>query len=117
MADAALSAASSSGRSSYTSIISKESEKHQPCMMYIYLAKYNLDHQTAARTDRDFLAISEVCEPDLEAVAARARVVVDLQARVEGHVFDFDFVVDVESVCHGVRGRDRCDVGKEKMRR
>jgi len=66
-----------------------------------YLAKDDLDHQTTARTHSDFLAVAEVCQPDFEAITTRARVVVDLQSLVEGHVFDFDFIVDVEVVCHG----------------
>lgn len=56
--------------------------------------KDNLNHERAARTDSDILAVAQVIDRDLEAVAARARVVVDLQCWVKGHVLDLDLVVD-----------------------
>jgi hypothetical protein len=65
-----------------------------------YLVKDDLDHQTAAGANGNFLAISEVCNPNLEAIATRARVVIDLECLVEGHVFDFNLIVYVEIVCH-----------------
>ena len=55
--------------------------------------KNNPNHQTAAWTNRHILAISQIRDADLETIAARARIVVDLQGGVVSHVFDFDFVV------------------------
>ena len=42
--------------------------------------------QTAAWTDGNLLAIAQVIYEDLEAVAAGARVVVELGLGIEGHV-------------------------------
>lgn len=63
------------------------------------LVEYNPDHQAAARAHANVLAVPQVRQPDLEAVAARARVVVDLELLVVGHVLDFDLVV--ERLGHG----------------
>lgn len=79
----------------------------------------NLDHQRAARTHGDVLAVLQVEDGDLEAVAAGARVVVELQRGVEGHVFDFDLVVDgvgVGHCCGCLAGRrDGVGCGGEKL--
>lgn len=60
-----------------------------------YHLKDNPDHQTAAWTDGDVFFVSQVGQGDFEAVATRARVVVDLESRVEGHVLDFDLIVNI----------------------
>lgn len=53
------------------------------------------DHQAAARAHGDIgLFVLEVCQGDLEAVAAWARVEVRLQRLVVRHVLDLDLVVD-----------------------
>jgi hypothetical protein len=44
-----------------------------------YHVKNDPDHQTAAGTDSDVFLIPQVRDGDFEAVAARARVVVDLE--------------------------------------
>jgi hypothetical protein len=61
--------------------------------------KNDANHQRAAGADGDFFAVAQVCNADFKAIAAWAREMVDLQGRVEGHVLDFDLVVD------GHRGR------------
>jgi len=38
----------------------------------------DLDHQTTARADTDVLPVSKVCKSDLETIATRAGVVIDL---------------------------------------
>jgi hypothetical protein len=82
----------------------------------IYI-EYDSDHETAAGTDGDLLSIAQIRDPDLEAVAAWARVVVDLQGGVEGHVFDLDFVVDVQLVGGGHCECDSGLVGWRESRR
>jgi len=62
-----------------------------------YQVKDNTNHQTAARAHSDLLAIAQIIDANLEAVAAWARVRIDLHGRVEGHVFDLDLIVDVEA--------------------
>src|SRR3569833_454319 len=53
------------------------------------------NHQTTTRTNGDIrLLVPEVHQRDLEPVAARTRIVVDLQRLVERHVLDLDLVVD-----------------------
>lgn len=52
------------------------------------------DHQAAARAHGNILLVAQVVDANREAVAARARVVIDLKSFVEGHVFDFDLIVD-----------------------
>lgn len=54
----------------------------------------DLDHQAAARTDGNVLAVAQVRDADFKLVAAGTWIVVDLQGRGEGHVFDLDLVVD-----------------------
>jgi hypothetical protein len=61
-----------------------------------YDIKDNLDHQTATGTNGDFFTLAEIIDRDLESVATWAWVMVDLKDGVEGHVFDFNFVVDGE---------------------
>lgn len=48
--------------------------------------KHHPNHQAATRTNRDFLTVAQVVDPDFEAVAAGAGVVVELESGVEGHV-------------------------------
>lgn len=61
-----------------------------------HLIENNPNHQTTARTHGDFLPVSKIVDCNLEAVATWTWVVVDLDVGVEGHVFDFDFVVNGE---------------------
>jgi hypothetical protein len=67
-----------------------------------YLIKNNPDHKTTTRTNRNLLAIAEIGNSDLEPIATGTRVMIDLQRGIEGHVFDFDLIVDREVlvVCH-----------------
>jgi hypothetical protein len=58
-----------------------------------YHLEDDLDHKAAAGTDSHLFAIAQVRNGNLEAVATRARVVVDLEVGVEGHVLDFYLVV------------------------
>lgn len=58
-----------------------------------YLVIDDLDHEAAAGAYTDILTVSQVTEGDLESVAARAGVVVELQRFVIRHVFDFDLIV------------------------
>jgi hypothetical protein len=44
------------------------------------------DHKTATRAHSDLLAVAQVIDCNLEAVAARARVCVSLQSGIVGHV-------------------------------
>ena len=67
-----------------------------PRILYAYLIENHPNHKTTARTPRNILAVAHVVDADLEAIAAGARVVVDLQRLVVEAVFDFDFVVQVE---------------------
>jgi hypothetical protein len=68
-----------------------------------HLIKDNPDHQAAAGTARNVLAVAHVGYGDFEAVAARAGVVVDLQGRIVEAVLDFYLVVEVQLfVGHGV---------------
>jgi len=84
------------------SVLIPKHTRHLPLQELSYLVKNNPDHQTAARTPRNILAVAHVAQRNLKAVAARARVVVDLQRLVVEAVFDFDFVVEVELfVGHG----------------
>jgi len=63
--------------------------------------KDNPDHQAAGGTHSDLLAVAEVVQQNLKAVAAGTRVRVQLQRRVECHIFDFDLVVDGRLVVGG----------------
>jgi len=56
--------------------------------------EYDPDHQATAWTNRNILAISQVCDADLEHVSAGAWIGVYLQGRIVGHVFDLDLIVD-----------------------
>lgn len=71
--------------------------------MVFYLVKNDPDHQTAARTDSDVLAVAEVGDGNLEPIATRTRVVIYLQVGIEGHIFDLDLVVNGDVlVRHGL---------------
>lgn len=50
--------------------------------------------QAAAGANGDFLSIAKIIDHNLESVATRAWVMVELGDGVEGHIFDFDLVVD-----------------------
>lgn len=76
-------------------------------MLELVLAKFrektdhvedNFNHQTAARANSYFFAVSKVINCDLEAVATWAWIVINLNVRVKGHIFDLDFIVDRDSV-------------------
>jgi hypothetical protein len=55
------------------------------------------DHKTAAGAYSDVcFFILEVGKANLKSVATRARVMVDLQRLVKGHVLDFDLVVNCD---------------------
>lgn len=56
--------------------------------------KDDSNHQAAAGTHGNVLLVAQVVEGDLEAIAARARIVIDLESFVKCHVFDLDLVVD-----------------------
>lgn len=56
--------------------------------------KDDSDHQTAAGAYGNILFVAQVVDTNREAVAARAWVVIDLKRFVEGHVFDFDLIVN-----------------------
>ena len=73
--------------------------------------KNDSNHQTAAGAHGNVLLVTQVVEGDLKAIAARTRIVVDLESFVEGHVFDLDLVVDRKPVVsHRARGmRDAGD--------
>lgn len=73
-----------------------------------YQVKNNLDHQRATRAHGNFFPITQIIDGDLEAVSAWAGKVVDLHGGVEGHVFDFDLIVDGEGVV-GHFGRLKAD--------
>lgn len=60
----------------------------------------DLDHQTTAGADGNFFTVSEVSDPNLEAIATRAGIVKDLESFVEGHIFDLNLVVYVQVVGH-----------------
>lgn len=71
--------------------------------MASYMVKNHPDHQTAARTDSDVLAIAEVGDGNLEPIATRTRVVIDLEVGIEGHIFDLDLVVNGDVIVrHGL---------------
>ena len=59
-----------------------------------YYLENDLDHQTAAGADCDFLAIAEVGERDLELVATWAWVGVEGGGLVIGHVFNLYLIVE-----------------------
>lgn len=61
-----------------------------------YQIKDNPDHQTATWTHADILSVAQIVDGDLEAVAAWTGEMVDLHRRIEGHVFDFDLIVNGE---------------------
>jgi hypothetical protein len=66
-----------------------------PLLRQILHLIHHPDPQTTARTHSDVrLLVLERGKRDLEPIATRTRVVVDLQRGVVGHVFDLDFVVD-----------------------
>lgn len=56
--------------------------------------KDHLDHQRAARTHGDILAVAQVVDGNLETVATGTRVVIYLQRGIKDHVFDLDLVVN-----------------------
>lgn len=61
--------------------------------MFEYLVKDDLDHQTATRANSNFLTISKVCDSNFKTIATWARVVIDLEGLIKGHVFDLNFIV------------------------
>jgi hypothetical protein len=76
------------------------------------LVEYDADHQAAAGAARNVFAVAHVGNGNLEAVAARTRVVVDLQRRIVEAVLDLDLVVQVQLlVGHGRRVRGACGCG------
>jgi hypothetical protein len=60
-----------------------------------YHFKYHAYHQTTAGTHSDVFLVPQVGDGDLEAVAARARVMVDFKGRIVGHILDLYLVVNV----------------------
>lgn len=97
IAGAPLSACSSFGKSSYIVV----SQGIKGALTEVrYHVKDDPDHQTAAGAHRNFFSISEVCDPDLEAIATRARVVIDLEGFIEAHVFNLNLIVYIQIVCH-----------------
>ena len=63
-------------------------------MRKTYKVKDDTDHETAAGADGNVLLIEQVVQSNLEFVATRTRIVVDLHGLIEGHVLDFDLVID-----------------------
>ena len=61
-----------------------------------HLIKNHPNHQATARTHRDIFPIAEVIDRNLKPVAARTRVMVDLDGRIEGHIFNLDLIIDGE---------------------
>jgi hypothetical protein len=97
MAGAALSFGSSLGKSSYEHV---NKAKRNLKGNVKYQAKDNLDHQAAAWAHSNLLAIPEVRNTNLKAIATRTRIVVDLERLIEGHVFDLNLIIDVQIVRH-----------------
>lgn len=61
-----------------------------------YHVEDHTDHQAATGTHGDFFAVAQIVDCDLEAVATWARICVDLDIWIEGHILDLDLVIDVE---------------------
>lgn len=61
-----------------------------------YRVEYDPDHQAAAWTARNVLAVAHVCDGNLEAVTAGTGMVVDLERLIIKAIFDLDFVVQIE---------------------
>ncbi len=59
-----------------------------------YHVKNNFNHQTATRTNSYLFPVFEIHNGDLESITAWTGIVINLKRGIEGHVFDFDFVVD-----------------------
>lgn len=59
--------------------------------------------QAAARADSNLIAISQVFNEYLEAIATWAWIVVDLEGRIEGHIFYLDLIVYLAFIGHGER--------------
>jgi hypothetical protein len=70
-----------------------------------YGVEYYAYHQAAAGAARNVLAVAHVGDGDLEAVAAGARVVIDLERLIVEAVFDLDLVVEVVHDALGVGWR------------
>ena len=68
-------------------------------LLGMHLIKYDFNHKRAARTDGNVLTIAQIINGNLEAVAARAWVMVDLESIVKGQILDLDFVVDGHDGC------------------
>jgi hypothetical protein len=67
------------------------------CLIGTYHVENNPDHQTATRTHGDLFTVAQIVDCDLETIATWAGICVDLDIWVEGHVFDLDLIVDVQS--------------------
>jgi len=52
------------------------------------------DLETTAWTDSYFLPITKIVDCDLETITTRTWIMIDLQIRIEGHIFDLDLIVD-----------------------
>lgn len=63
-----------------------------------YYFEYDLDHQAAARTDRNLFPIAEVIEGNLELVAAWAGVSIEGSRLMIGHILDLDLIVERHEV-------------------
>lgn len=72
------------------------SQSANESISFTYQIKNNSDHQTAAWAHANILSVAQIVDGDLETVAAWAGEMVDLHRGVEGHVFDFNLVVDRE---------------------
>lgn len=66
-----------------------------------YRLEYDTNHEAAAGTHGDILAIAEIVDEYLKAVATRARIGVELSDRVKVHVLDLYLVVDGSLVVVG----------------
>lgn len=80
-----------------------------------YCLEYDLDRQTAARADCNFLAITEVRERDFELVSARTGIGIDCRSLVIGHILDLYLIVErhrAGSCCGGCRKKTREESNK-----
>ena len=59
------------------------------------------DLETTAGTDSYFLPVTKIGDCDLKPIATRTWIMIDLQIRIEGHIFNLDLVVDGNIlICH-----------------
>ena len=100
----ALAPASSFGRSSFEekvwlASIARKNTCNSPKILFSKRCTNHVEddtnHQATTWTYRDLLTISQIVDSNLESIATWAREVIDLQGRVEGHIFDFDFIIDI----------------------